>query len=135
MHISCKSCTKNEAFLAKHKKSCKNLARKICKIIFLQELDQILQENYLTTFSCKILARFLISCKKSFIFSARLSRYVQDLVQDLASLARKYLQDLHISCKKVFTGWPRLLVRLSGLVNTLKLFWDVSILELTVNQV
>ena len=89
MHISCKSCTKNEAFLARYEKSCKNLARKICKIIFLQDFDQILQENYLTIFSCKILARFFISCKKSLIFSARLARYVQDLVQELASFARK----------------------------------------------
>ena len=32
-------------------------------------------------------ARFFISCKKSFIFSARL----EDFVQDLASLARKRL--------------------------------------------
>ena len=65
----------------------KNLARKFCKIIFLQDFDQILQEDYLTIFSCKILARIFVSCKKSFIFSARLARYVQDLVQDLASLA------------------------------------------------
>ena len=56
--------------------------------MFLQDFDQILQENYLTIFSCKILARFFVSCKKSFIFSARLARYLQDLVQDLASLAR-----------------------------------------------
>ena len=62
---SCKSCTKNEAFLA----------RKICKIIFMQDFDQILQENYLTIFSCKILARFFISCKKSFILSERLARF------------------------------------------------------------
>ena len=101
---SCKSCTKNEAFLARYKMSCKNLARKFCKIIFLQDLDHILQENYFTIFSCKILARFFVSCKKSFIFSARLARYVQDLVQDLASLVRKYLQDLHIPCKTIFTG-------------------------------
>ena len=72
-----------------------NLARflqeNFCKILFLQDLDQILQENYLTILSCKILARCFVSCKKSFIFSARLARYVQDLVQDLASLARKKL--------------------------------------------
>ena len=61
-----------------------NLAGKICKIIFLQEFDQILQENYRMIF----LARFFVSCKKSFTFSAR---YVQDLVQDLTSLARKVL--------------------------------------------
>ena len=32
---SCKCCTKNEAFLARYEKVCKNLARKICKINFL----------------------------------------------------------------------------------------------------
>ena len=85
----------------------KNLARILQEkfvINFLQDFGQILQENYLTFFSCKIHARFFISCKKSFIFSARLARYVQDLVQDLASLAKNYLQDLHISCETVFTG-------------------------------
>ena len=46
-----------------------------------------------------------ISCKKSFIFSAGLARCVHDLVQDLASLAKKYLQDLHISCKTVLRGY------------------------------
>ena len=56
-----------------NKKSCKNLARKNCKIFFLQDLIKILQENYLTN-SCKILARFFTSYKKSFIFSARLAR-------------------------------------------------------------
>ena len=58
----------------------KNLARKFCKIIFLQDFDQTMQENYPTIFSCKILARFFVSCKKSFIFSVRLARHVQDLV-------------------------------------------------------
>ena len=81
---SCKSCTKNEAFLARYQKSCKNLARQSCNIIFLQDFDLILQDNYLTIISYKILAKFFVSCKKSFIFSARLARYVQDLVQDLA---------------------------------------------------
>ena len=47
---------------------------------YMQDFDQLLQENNLTNFSCKILARFFISCKKSFIFSATLARYVQDLV-------------------------------------------------------
>ena len=85
----------NEAFLARYKNSLKNLASKVCKIIFLQEFHQILQETYLTIFSCKnkllqenylanisckILASIFISCKKSFIFSAR-----------LVSLARKIL--------------------------------------------
>ena len=76
----------------------KNLARKICKIIFLQDFDQILQENYLTIFLGIFLQDFLaISCKKSSIFSARLARYVQDLVQDLVrkilSRFAYYLQD------------------------------------------
>ena len=39
LHISCKSCTKNEAFLARYKKPCKNLTR----------------QNYLAKYSCKIL--------------------------------------------------------------------------------
>ena len=69
----------------------------------MQDFHQTLQEIILQL-SCKILARFFISCKKSFIFSVRLARYVQDLVQDLASLQEKYLQDLQISCKMVFTG-------------------------------
>ena len=97
---SCKSCTKNEAFLARYEKSCKNLARKFCKIIFLQDFDHILQQNYFTIFSCKILARFFISCKKSFIFSARLA----DFVQDLASLARKILARFAYFLQDRFTG-------------------------------
>ena len=83
----CKSCTKNEAFLARYKRSCKNLARKNCKIVFLQDLIKLLQENYLVKFSCKILARVFVSCKKSFI----LVQDLQDLVLDLASLTRKIL--------------------------------------------
>ena len=68
----------------------RKLARKNCKIIFLQDLIKIFQENHLGNCSCKILTRFFIFCKKSFIFSARLV-YLQDLVQDLANLARKIL--------------------------------------------
>ena len=69
------------------------IQRKKLQDSFLARFDQILKENYLTMFSCKIIARFFISCKKSFIFifSARLARYVQDLVKDPASLARKIL--------------------------------------------
>ena len=44
-----------------------------------------------------ILARFFVSCKKSFVFSAILAKFVQDLMQDLARkiLARLeyFLQD------------------------------------------
>ena len=64
---------------------------------FLQDLQDLAislasLKSCLTVFSCKILARFFISCKKSFIFSARLARYVQDLMQDLARVAY-FLQD------------------------------------------
>ena len=55
--------------------SCKNLARKTCKIIFLQDYDQILHENYLTI----SLAR-----KASFLVQD-----MQDLVQDLAMKSYK----------------------------------------------
>ena len=50
-----------------------------------------MQENNLAILSYKILARFFLSCKKNFIFSARLARYVRDFAQDLGSLARKIL--------------------------------------------
>ena len=49
LHIFCKFCTENEAFLAT-KKYCNNLAIGNFKIIFLQDLDLNLQENYLTLF-------------------------------------------------------------------------------------
>ena len=55
--------------------SCKNLARKNYKIILLQFLITILQEHCHANFSCKILVRFFISCKKNFIFSAKLVRF------------------------------------------------------------
>ena len=60
----------------------------------MQDLTKILQEDYLEIFNCKYLAGFFIFCKKSFIFSVRLARYVQDLMQYLASLARKILARL-----------------------------------------
>ena len=68
------------------------LPRKFCKIILLQDLIKILQENYLANFLCKILVRyFSYILQEKLHFSARLARYVQDLVQDLGSLARKIL--------------------------------------------
>ena len=50
-------------------------------------------------------------------FSARLARYVQDLAQDLASLAKKYLQDLHIFARQFLLGsahifWPKFEIKL-----------------------
>ena len=76
--MSCKSYTKNEAFLARYKISCKDFASKICKIIFAR-----FRSNLARKLSCKIVK----TCKKSFIFSARLARFSEDL----ASLARKIL--------------------------------------------
>ena len=59
-------------------------------IIFLQDLISLARKlSY--NFSCKFFTRFFVSCKKSFIFSARLARYVQVLMQKIASLARKIL--------------------------------------------
>ena len=86
MHKSCKSCTKNEAFLARYKKSLKNLARQFsCKIV-IKSCKKIILQFFLEDFCMS----FYI-LHKNFIFSARLARYVQYLVQDLANLARKIL--------------------------------------------
>ena len=64
-YISCKCYTKHEAFLARSKKSCNDLARKItAKIIFLQDFDQILQQNTLAIFLARSLQDLLAtSCK------------------------------------------------------------------------
>ena len=62
----------------------KNLARKNCKIIFLKDMIKILQENYLANFSCKIF--YILARKTSFLVQD-----LQDLVQNIASLARKIL--------------------------------------------
>ena len=59
-------------------------------------MTKILQENYLASnFSCNIIARLFIFCKKSFTFMVQdlQDSYVKDLMQDLASLARFVLQD------------------------------------------
>ena len=85
----------------------KELARKNCKIIFLQDMIKMLQENYLAIFlasSCKISARFFNSCKKSFIFNARLARSSARSCKSCKRNSCKFLQDLHFSCKIVFTG-------------------------------
>ena len=75
MHISCKSCTKIDAFLAR----------------FYQNLA-ILQI---------FLARFLLYLARKASF---LVQGLQDLVQNLASLARKILAKFGYFCKMVFTG-------------------------------
>ena len=85
--------------------SCKNKLQDNFPARFWSNLARILFYNYFTIISCKLLAiKIFHILQKSFIFSARLARYVQDLAQNLTSLARKNLKDLYISCKTVFTG-------------------------------
>ena len=55
---------KIKAFLARYKISCKVVARKKFKIILLQDLIKILQENFFAILSCKIIARFFILQEK-----------------------------------------------------------------------
>ena len=62
-----------------------------CKIIFLRFGSNLARKlSYI--FSCKNLAKFLYLARKD----SFLVQVLQDLMQDLASLARKYL---HISCR------------------------------------
>ena len=56
----------------------KNLAGKICNIIFLQDFDQILQENYVTIF----LARFL----QEFLNLARKASFLMQGLQDMRKI-------------------------------------------------
>ena len=83
-------------FLQEVKKSCKDLVRKNCKIIFLQDMIKILQENNLVAIAIAI---FLAISLQDYLFFARkalrlwcktckIATYVKDLMQDLASLAR-----------------------------------------------
>ena len=74
----CKCCAKNETFLARSKKSCKNLTRKKCKTIFLQDLIKILQENHLAIFPARFLQDILYFARKA-------SFLVQDL-QDMCKI-------------------------------------------------
>ena len=67
LYRSCKSCTTNEVFLQDVKNLAKIFERKEFKIIFFQDLIKTLQIFH---------ARVFISCKKSFIFSARLTRKI-----------------------------------------------------------
>ena len=53
--------------------------------MFLQDCDQTLQENCYN-FLARLLQDFYLA-GKTLSFSAGLARYVQDLMQDLASLA------------------------------------------------
>ena len=68
LHSNCKTCTKNEAFRARYR----NLARKNCKINFLQDMIKILQEI--------IIAIFLVRFLQDFSYPARKASF---LVQDL----------------------------------------------------
>ena len=90
-----KSCIKNEAFLAKYK----NLARKNFKIIFLQDLIKILQENYLAFYLAIFLQDFLYLARKA----SFLAQDLQGMCTILSKILQdKYLQDLYVSCKTVF---------------------------------
>ena len=71
-------------------KSCTGLARKVLQDNFLARFDQMLQEIYFAVFSCKISAKFVISCKKTSFLVQELQD-MQDLMQDLA---RKILAGL-----------------------------------------
>ena len=117
LHISCKFCTINEAFLARYEKFCQNLKRKNCKIIsckiwsksckksFLQDsckIFHILQEKL--PFRCKTLQD---SCKIFHISQEKLHFWCMTckiLCKILQVLQEKYFQDINISCKTVFTG-------------------------------
>ena len=71
-------------------------------IIFLQDLIEILQENYLANISFKVLARFFYILQEKIPF---LVQVLQDLLQDLASLARKmFCTRFGYFCKTVSTG-------------------------------
>ena len=82
------SCTKDEAFLTRYEKSCKNLARKDCKILSLQDSNKILQENCLATF---LQASSYLA--KNFIFSARLARLSASLARKILARIGYFLQD------------------------------------------
>ena len=72
-------------------------------IIFLQDLIEILQENYLANISFKVLARFFYILQENIPF---LVQVLQDLLQDLASLARKcFVQDLDIFARQFLLGY------------------------------
>ena len=83
--------------------SCTYLASLTLKMkYFLQNIKNPASIRYLQVkIQGNLLARFwsnlarqlsyIFSCKKSLVFSVSLARYVQDLVQYLASLARKTL--------------------------------------------
>ena len=91
----------------------------------MQDFDQILQENDLTIISYKILARFFISCKKSFINF--LVQDLQDLAQDFASLTRKILERFRYSLQDSFY-WER-----SSTINNIILY-EESVVALPNNE-
>ena len=89
---SCTSCTKNEAFLARYEKSCKDLAKN-CKIIFLQDFDS----NLARRLSYNFFLQGFCNCK-IFLHLARNSSF---LVQDLQDMCKIYCKILQCkSCKK-----------------------------------
>ena len=73
-------------------------------MIFLQDFDQILQENYLTFFLESFLQDVLYLARKASFLVENLQDMCKIYCKILQVLQEKYLQDLHISCKTVFTG-------------------------------
>ena len=75
--------------------------------LFLQDmkdLARIFLENYLTIFLTRLLQDFY-TLQEKLHFSARFARYVQNLVQDPASLARKMLARFAYFLQDGFTGF------------------------------
>ena len=83
-----------------------------------------LQESYLVTFIAMFFQYFLCLTRKH--FSARLEGYMQDLIQDRASLARKILASLAYFLQDGFywVGWPA--YHYKGYSSTLPLWYIVQ---------
>ena len=78
----CKYCTKMKLFLPRNESLVLILQENNCKN-FLVTFKSYLATMFSSNFSCTLIVILSASWKKSFIISARLTRYVQDLMQDL----------------------------------------------------
>ena len=102
LRISCKSGGKNEAFLARYKKSCKIFARKDSKN-FLARFDNNLATKLSCNFVLQDFCNVFTSCKKSFILSARLNaRFCKfcrkNTCKTCIFLARPFLLSCIVEC-------------------------------------
>ena len=95
----------------------------------MQDFDQILQEIYPTFFLQDLL---YLAIKASFLVP-RLARYVQDLVQDLASLARKILARFAYFLQDDFywavTNSSYKLPTLANVFSNPKIYWRITTAE------